>query len=361
MKTVVAAAIGECVHVAGVINFLRLAETVGWRTVFMGPATPIEEIIATAKEEKADLVGISYRLTPENGEHLIASFAEQADALKSAGVQFAFGGPPPMAEKARKLGFFDINFDGTEPTEQVISFLKGQEPGTRKEIDYPQHAIDRIRWKSPMPLIRHHFGLPDMDATLKGIEKIAQSRMVDVISLGIDQDAQENFFHPEKQDAPRHGAGGVPVRSAKIIELVCRQPTAETTPCCAPTPAPMISSVWQRCTSIRSRSPGAAVPLYWFNQMDGRGPWDLEGSIREHQKLMACYGERNIPVEAQRSRTIGACATLHDVVFVVSAYLSAYNASAFGVKDHIVQMMFNSPPRYFSRHGHRQDAGGSWH
>jgi hypothetical protein len=33
-----------------------------------------------------------------------------------------------------------------------------------------------------------------------------------------------------------------------------------------------------------------------------------------------------------------------DVVFVVSAYLSAYNARAFGVQDYIAQMMFNSPP-----------------
>jgi len=33
-----------------------------------------------------------------------------------------------------------------------------------------------------------------------------------------------------------------------------------------------------------------------------------------------------------------------DVTFVVSAYLSAYNARAFGVKDYIAQLMFNSPP-----------------
>jgi hypothetical protein len=33
-----------------------------------------------------------------------------------------------------------------------------------------------------------------------------------------------------------------------------------------------------------------------------------------------------------------------DVVFVVSAYLSAHNAHAFGVRDYIAQMMFNSPP-----------------
>jgi hypothetical protein len=33
-----------------------------------------------------------------------------------------------------------------------------------------------------------------------------------------------------------------------------------------------------------------------------------------------------------------------DVVYVVSAYLSAYNARAFGVQDYIAQLMFNSPP-----------------
>ena len=38
-KTVVACALGECVHVAGVVNFLRLAEQAGWRTVFLGSSS----------------------------------------------------------------------------------------------------------------------------------------------------------------------------------------------------------------------------------------------------------------------------------------------------------------------------------
>lgn len=57
-KTVVAGALGECVHVAGVTNFLRLAKWAGWRTVFLGPSVPIEEVIKVAKREKADLVGV---------------------------------------------------------------------------------------------------------------------------------------------------------------------------------------------------------------------------------------------------------------------------------------------------------------
>ncbi len=84
-------------------------------------------------------------------------------------------------------------------------------------------------------------------------------------------------------------------------------------------------------------------PIFWFNQMDGRGPWDLEGSIREHQKVMAWYGERDIPVELNEPHHWGM-RDAPDVIFVVSAYLSAYNARAFGVRDYIAQMMFNSPP-----------------
>ena len=111
-KTVVAAALGECVHVAGVMNFLRLAEQAGWRTVFLGPATPIQQVLDAARREQADMVGVSYRLTPETGAHLLGRFAEAADDLHRQGVRFAFAGTPPLAAAARTLGFFEQVFDG---------------------------------------------------------------------------------------------------------------------------------------------------------------------------------------------------------------------------------------------------------
>ncbi len=86
-----------------------------------------------------------------------------------------------------------------------------------------------------------------------------------------------------------------------------------------------------------------AIPLFWFNKMDGRGPWDLEGSIREHHQVMAWYGARAIPVELNEPHHWGM-RDAPDVVFVASAYFSAYNARAFGVQDYIAQLMFNSPP-----------------
>jgi hypothetical protein len=56
---------------------------------------------------------------------------------------------------------------------------------------------------------------------------------------------------------------------------------------------------------------------------------------------MAWCGERNILVELNEPHHWGM-RDASDVVFVVSAYLSAYNARAFGVRDYIAQMMLNS-------------------
>jgi methylmalonyl-CoA mutase cobalamin-binding subunit len=343
MKTVVAGALGECVHVAGVMNFLRLAEMAGWRTVFLGPAVPVETVIEAAKREKADMVAVSYRLTPETGERLLGIFAEEADELHAAGVRFAFGGTPPVAERAKAAGFFEQVFDGSQPVEEVLSYLKGESAGAGDEAAFPQTTVERIRWKAPFPILRHHFGLPTMEATRRGIERIAEARALDVISLGIDQDAQENFFHPERQDPRRTGAGGVPVRSEQDYRDLFAASRRGNYPLLRTYSGTddfiRLAEMYVDTINIA----WCAIPLFWFNKMDGRGPWDLVGSIREHQEVMHFYGQRGIPVELNEPHHWGM-RDAPDVVFVVSAYLAAYNARAFGVKDYIAQLMFNSPP-----------------
>jgi hypothetical protein len=342
MKTVVAAALGECVHVAGISRFLQLAEEAGWRTVFLGPATSIEAVVAAAREHRAELVGVSYRLTPETGERLLAEFAEAADDLHSAGVSFAFGGTPPLAARAEQLGFFARVFAGGEADDEVLAFLKGAGSDGHHVVSYPQRLVDRIAWKAPFPLLRHHYGQPTMAETLAGIEQIAEARVLDVISLGIDQDAQENFFHPERQDPRRRGAGGVPVRSAEDYRALYAASRRGNWPLLRTYSGTddfiRLAQMYVETINIA----WCAIPLFWFNRMDGRGPWDLEGSIREHQAVMAWYGERGIPVELNEPHHWGM-RDAPDVVFVVAAFLAAYNARAFGVRDYIAQLMFNSP------------------
>jgi hypothetical protein len=161
--------------------------------------------------------------------------------------------------------------------------------------------------------------------------------------LGVDQDAQENFFHPERQNPRRKGAGGVPVRSPEDYRALYQASRRGN--------YPLLRTYSGTDDFIRQAEvfvdtihiAWCAIPLFWFNQMDGRGPWDLAGSIREHQMLMSWYGDRDIPVELNEPHHWGM-RDAPDVVFIVSAYLAAYNAKAAGVHDYIAQLMFNSPP-----------------
>jgi hypothetical protein len=240
------------------------------------------------------------------------------------------------------MGFFERSFDGETSTE-VLAFLKGQDNTARVAHDYPQTAVARIEGKAPFPILRHHFGLPTIEDTKEGIARIAEAKVLDVVSLGVDQDAQANFFHPVRQDPRRRGAGGVPVRSAEDYRTLYRASRRGNHPLLRTYSGTDDFLRLARMYVDTINIAWCAIPLFWFNQMDGRGPWDLEGSIREHQKVMAWYGERGIPVELNEPHHWGM-RDAPDVVFVASAFLSAYNARVFGVQDYIAQMMYNSPP-----------------
>jgi hypothetical protein len=58
---------------------------------------------------------------------------------------------------------------------------------------------------------------------------------------------------------------------------------------------------------------------------------------------MAWYGGNDIPVELNEPHHWGM-RDASDVIFVTAAFLSAYNARAYGVRDYIAQLMFNCPP-----------------
>ena len=64
-KKILACTIGNCVHVAGTMNFLHLAENEGYYTEFLGIGVPIDKLIENIKIKNPDIVGLSYRLTPE--------------------------------------------------------------------------------------------------------------------------------------------------------------------------------------------------------------------------------------------------------------------------------------------------------
>ncbi|TYP52436.1 cobalamin B12-binding domain-containing protein [Thermosediminibacter litoriperuensis] len=342
MKRILGATIGSCVHVAGVMNFLSLAEREGYEVEFLGAAVSIDELIAAVKERMPDYVGVGYRLTPEPLREVLKELKEKikANGLDS-GIKWIFGGTEPTAKVAEESGIFTKIFNGLEDIDEVIGFLKGYRRSA--EETYPADLISRIESKYPYPILRHHLGLPSLEATIEAIEKVAEAKVLDVISIAPDQNAQEYFFEQDKMDRRLDGAGGVPVRSREDFLSLYRASRRGNYPLlrCYSGTSHLIEFAEMLQDTIKNA--WCAVPLCWYNVLDKRGPRPLRDSIRENQQVMKWHGERGIPVEVNESHH-WSLRDAHDTVGVATAFLAAYNAKKMGVKHYIAQYMFNVPP-----------------
>ena len=67
---VLGATIGDCVHVAGIQTFLRMAESEGYETRFLGVRISPQRICAEILKQKPVVAALSYRLTPETAAEL---------------------------------------------------------------------------------------------------------------------------------------------------------------------------------------------------------------------------------------------------------------------------------------------------
>ncbi len=347
---VLGAAIGDCVHVAGVINFLALAAEEGYRTVFLGPAVDPERLIQAIEEHRPEIVGLSYRLTPSTAVEILRSLRESLTERGLLNRRYLFGGTAPVCRAASEMGWLEACFDGTSERAGVRATLRGQEGGQDGErpnleglAGYPSTLVQRINWKRPKPILRHHFGLPSFEATVEGITRLAESGALDVISLGIDQNTQQSFFRPEEIDPSRDGSGGVPVRGQGHfcqLKAASRAGNYPLMRCYSGT-----RDVTRLAGVLKETIDNAwcAVPLLWYNVMDGRGPRSLRESIAEAQELMRWHAEREIPVEVNEAHHWGL-RRAHDALVVAAGYLAAYNAKAAGVRNYVAQFMFNTPP-----------------
>lgn len=341
-KLILGCALGNCVHIGGLNHFLRLAELEGFRTYSLGPAVPLERLIKEIKNVSPDIVAVSYRLTPEVAKNLFETLRQLIDKNSLHKIKFIFGGTPSVANVAKEMNIFEKVFDGTENLEEIKSYLRGTYTHNPQEI-FPQTLVERINLKFPYPIIRHHFGRPTLKETLEGVKKIAEAQVLDVISLGTDQNAQEYFFQPELMKPELDGAGGVPVRKAEDLKAIYEASRCGNYPLmrCYSGTNDLIK--WAEMSVETINNAWAAIPLTWYSVMDGRSKRPLEISIAENQLAMKWYADHNIPVEVNESHQ-WSLRDAHDSLAVATAYLAAYNAKKMGVKNYVAQYMFNTPP-----------------
>lgn len=200
-----------------------------------------------------------------------------------------------------------------------------------------------MSWKAPYPLLRHHYGVPSVEETSRGIMEIAESGVLDVLSVGPDQNAQECFFRPEDMDRDQDGSGGVCVRTEADFRKLYESSRRGNHPLmrCYSGTRDVIRFAKLLLETIDNA--WAAIPLCWYNVLDGRGPRSVKDSVAEGQEAMKWHAQRGVPVEVNEAHH-WSLRDAHDAVAVVAAYLAAYNAKEAGVREYVAQYMFNTPP-----------------
>ena len=342
-KRILTACIGQCVHVAGTYNFINIASQLGYKCKFLGPAIPTAKIIKEIQKQKYIIVGLSYRLTPSTVRPLLKDFIEKYKKLEKKPERLFFAGTPEVVDVAKEFKIFDEYFVGGETKYKLISILKNDRQSFKKDVNIPTDIISRIKWKKPYPIIRAHFGLSNLGDTIEGIKKIANSEVLDVISIAPDQNTQENYFHPERQVDELSGAGGVPLKCREDFEKLHQARLTGNHPLLRIYAGTRDFIKLAKLYRNTINNAWAAIPIFWFNQMDKRGPLTLKEAIKQHLEAIKWHGENGIPVEINDSHH-WSLRDAPDAIAVADMYLSGIVAKKLGVKYFIAQYMFNTPP-----------------
>ena len=344
--------LGNCIHIAGIAEFFRLAEVKGFQTLSLGPAVDPARIVATLLEHDPAVGCVSYRLSRSAGESVLERFR---DLILAAGFKgrLLFGGTPETVSLAKKMNIFHYFFTGDEPAQQVELVLNwlggGPSPKNHEIAAVKRPALHQALSTLPhigdglyMPLLRHHFGLPDLETTIAGVEAISRAKILDVISLAPDQNCQESFFRPLEYDPALDGAGGCPIRTENDLKRlnIARQ--------CGNRPYLRIYSgtrdlvEWAKLSINTIENAWGAVPLCWYSELDRRSHRPLEHAIKENIKAIEYYASRQVPVEVLESHQ-WSLRNAPDSTAAAMAYIGAFNAKHVGVKYFICQLMFNTP------------------
>lgn len=335
-------------------------------------------------------LGFSYRLDPQEGcdyflamyKHLMDDkmFKEQGGPLK----QLFFAGLPDACEMVKgKTDSQIVVFPGDESpldslrklkvpeellpktlhqnneyddmrwkfAENLIASEKYRYISVQDHYGYPTCGekedtyIDRLHYaksKQSLPIIRAHVGpynsnrLEALKEYNSWVKDLANSRLLDILSIGSSQLTQSNFG--EDWDGLPNG-GGVPINSeqeyAQIKEIA--KPMLVRT-YSGTKNVPGLAEIHERSLNISWH----ALSFWWFCELDGRGKNTLLENLREHFEAIRYIASTGKPLEPNVPHHF-AFRGADDITYIISGYLAAKAAKKMGVKHLILQNMLNTP------------------
>lgn len=387
-------------HTMGIHAAAALLRECGYRVLIAPPAVEnaVERIVSESSQELVldwistngiSQIAFSYRLDPERGVDLFGRFVHILETNNMLGNQvetLCFAGLMPACQQIEKefKGRIATLRGGEAPEEtlRIMGVSNSSIPeriknGSQYDKDlqafgenliksgeykylraperniYPEYGTERdtieLRIKNNykdgfQPIIRAHSGPYSEDISREEClaeyqewcKELAESGYLDVLSIGSSQLSQSNFG--ENWDGMPNG-GGVPVNSE--WEYVDIWKAAR----------PMLVRTYSGTRNVRQMADlyersihisWHALSLWWFNELDGRGPNSLLDNLREHIETIRFIASKGKPVETNVPHHF-AFRGCDDVTYVLSGYLAAKAAKECGISTFILQNMLNTP------------------
>ncbi len=390
--------LGDDPHTQGLFRIRRMVEKAGIVCRVLPPGASEDAIIQAIHEDDPLFLGLSYRLSPDVGvqlfRRLLGRLAQSGLLKQRQGKvvrKVAFAGLPEtmramrdlasslpcpiwtmeqdndrMRGASRVLDFFGI--EGTTRTD-ILSGLRGEwfpprievldtlaqqvvaNDAYREEPPLPipskeaRRSYTRRIEESPIPVLRVHFGVPDktIRPTVEGIARIATERVIDEISIG-SSDLSQRYYGKPHEFASRKNDGGVPYQSFDDLVAMVEAAQRGNFPSLKPYAHVVDLVDFVRDCIKAGMLVGAhqAVPLYWFNELDGRGEMTIPASISEHIAAICELVKYNIPTEMNDPNQWSS-RWVHDAVFCADYALISAVMSQQGSRDLVLQMQFNKP------------------
>lgn len=194
------------------------------------------------------------------------------------------------------------------------------------------------------PLMRAHVGPflanetreESVNEFARWLKFLADTKFLDIVSIGTSQLTQSNFG---EDWGDRVNGGGVPINSPEEYRMIYEVSRPLLLRTYAGTKnIPELAEIHEETINISWH----ALSIWWFNQLDERGPYGLYKNLQQHFETIKYIASTNKPFEANVSHHFGFRGG-DDVTYVVSAYLAAKAAKKLGINTYILQNMLNTP------------------
>ena len=392
-RRVLAGSVGECVHSLGVETFSEWMEDqdLGYVAVKLGPAVPIDDLVNKIREARPEVVAISYRLGDLHLDKILSEFIEKTYKYgidpHSTSIRYCFGGLRIAANLIRAMtgkeiepdkfskaedkhfdlkaireeyekkekyrGFFDMIVDDYITMEELEKFARSKKTKEKDKVKWSNNLMERIRQVREIenrPIIRAHIGIAaeSIDPTLEDIKKISDAGTLEIVSLAPDQPAQTHLakFVRGEEDPSKYykGQGGVPIRTLndlKALKEATRRGNWPMTRIYSGTDELLeLAKHFQEAFDM----PFPAVPIFFYNQLDGRGPIPIKEGIDEHFRVMKWWASINKPLEINDPHQwqLRNCS---DDMYVTDHVIAGIAALKMGIKVYVMQLMFDLPPQ----------------